>query len=89
MRRYLGRPYDIHYDFDDDRIYCSELIFKAVKSSTGIVLGRIERLGDLNWKPNEGFIRSIEDPIPLDRRLITPQALSEAKELTLVHSFNE
>lgn len=64
-RKFLGRPYDIHYRFDDERIYCSELIFKAVKNATGCTLGKIERLGELNWRPYEEFIRSIEGEIPL------------------------
>ncbi|MBK8477907.1 MAG: hypothetical protein IPL39_16855 [Opitutaceae bacterium] len=76
----------IHYSFDDKRIYCSELIFKAVKTVTGRQLGKVERLGDLNWEPHEAFIRSIEGIIPKDREMITPQALSAAKELTLVYT---
>ena len=84
-RRYLGRPYDIHYSFDEERIYCSELIFKAVKAATGCRLGKTELLGELNWRPYEAFIRSIEGRIPLDREMITPESLSEAPELTKVY----
>lgn len=84
-RTYLGRPYDVHYKFDDERIYCSELIYKSVKATTGQGLGRVEKLGDLNWKPHEAFIRSIEGYVPLEREMITPQALSEAPELTQVY----
>ncbi|MFT3831228.1 MAG: YiiX/YebB-like N1pC/P60 family cysteine hydrolase [Opitutaceae bacterium] len=85
-RTYLGRPYDIHYEFDDERIYCSELIFKAVKSVTGVSLGMIQRLGDLNWQPHEAFIRSLESYVPQNREMITPQSLSAATELMLVFS---
>lgn len=85
-RTYLGRPYDMHYDFDDDRIYCSELVFKAVRTATGVSLGKVERLGDLNWQPHEAFIRSIEGYVPKTREMITPRSLSEAPELTLVYS---
>ena len=83
-RYYLGRPYDKHYDFDDERIYCSELVFKAVRTATGVSLGKVQRLGDLNWQPHEAFIRSIEGYVPKDREMITPRALSEAPELTQV-----
>ncbi len=82
---YLGRPYDVHYDFDDSKIYCSELVYKAVKHATGVELGRIQRIGDLNWKPYEIYMLSIENPIPMDRELITPKALSEAPELKKVY----
>ncbi|MBI5380589.1 MAG: hypothetical protein HZA31_01690 [Opitutae bacterium] len=84
-RGYLGKPYDIHYRFDDDRIYCSELIFKAFRTVTGKNLGKVEKLGDLNWKPHEKFIRSIEGYVPVEREMITPQAMSEAPELTKVY----
>jgi hypothetical protein len=83
-RRYLGRPYDIHYEFDDAKIYCSELVYKAVAQATGVRLGKTQRLGDLNWRPFGALIVSIEDPIPLDREMITPRALAEAPELTRV-----
>ncbi len=82
---YLGRPYDVHYEFDDSKIYCSELTYKAVEQATGVKLGRKQRIGDLNWKPYEIYMLSIENPIPMERELITPRALSEAPELKKVY----
>ncbi len=79
------RKNDEWYGFDDERIYCSELIFKAVKTATERQLGKIERLGELNREPHEAFIRSIEKFVPKDREMIAPRALAEAKELTLVY----
>src|SRR6266446_3694952 len=80
--RYKGRPYDIHYDMDDEKIYCSELLYKAVRDATGKRLGRIRKLGELKWQPYEKVIRSIENgALPLDRQMITPRDLSEAPEL--------
>jgi hypothetical protein len=37
-RSYLGRPYDLYFTPDDDRIYCSELIERAY-ASIGVRLG--------------------------------------------------
>ena len=86
-RRYLGRPYDIHYSFDDDRIYCSELIFKAFKAEVGEELGKVRRLGDLDWRPYAATINQIEEgPPPLDREMITPQDLAESDQLEKVFS---
>jgi hypothetical protein len=87
---YKGRPYDIHYDLDDARIYCSELLWKSVRDATGRKLGRIEKLGTLKWQPYESVIRSIENgALPLDRDMITPRSFSEAPELEPVfrHGF--
>ena len=33
-----GRPYDGDYQWDDERIYCSELVAKAVQQATGVEL---------------------------------------------------
>lgn len=80
--RYAGRPYDIHYDLDDEKIYCSELLYKAVRDATGQKLGKIRKLGELNWRPYEQVIRQIENGgLPLDRDMITPRDFSEAPEL--------
>ena len=83
--RFLGRPYDIHYEFDDAKIYCSELIFKGFKAATGEDLGRVRKLGDLKWQPYEAVIRQIESGgLPLERPMITPRDMSEAGQLELV-----
>jgi hypothetical protein len=84
-RGYMGRPYDIHYDFDDERIYCSELIFKSIRTVTGQAVGQIHRIGELNWQPHEAFIKSIEGHVPKERELISPRALSEAAQLRKVY----
>lgn len=84
-REYFGRPYDIHYEFDDEKIYCSELIFKAVKKATGIELGKVQTIAELNWKPYEVVALAIEGRMPLERRLITPKAITEAKELIKIY----
>jgi len=84
-RTFLGRPYDIRYELDDEKIYCSELIFKAFKRVTGEDLGRLQTLGELDWQPYQAVIESIEGgPVPLDRTMITPRSLSEAPQLIAI-----
>ncbi|PTY01351.1 peptidase [Verrucomicrobia bacterium LW23] len=85
LQRHLGKPYDLRYRMDDEAIYCSELVYKGFREVTGEGLGRLERLGDLNWKPHEDFIARVENgPVPVDREMITPVSLSRAPELRLV-----
>lgn len=82
-RAFVGRPYDARYRLDDERIYCSELIYKAyAQASGGAPLGRLTRLGDLNWQPYQRLIESQEGgAIPLERPMITPRDLAQAAEL--------
>jgi hypothetical protein len=85
LDKYYGRPYDFRFAMDDDFIYCSELPYKAFLSASGIKLGRLSTVGELDWKPFEKSIREMDGGgLPLDRVLISPVNLSRAKELSLV-----
>jgi hypothetical protein len=84
--RYEGRPYDIRYDFDDGKIYCSELLWKATRDAAGVKLGKIQKLGDLKWQHHEDVIKGLENGLlPLDREMITPRALTEDARLEEVY----
>ncbi|RLA06854.1 MAG: hypothetical protein DRQ51_08005 [Gammaproteobacteria bacterium] len=85
--KYLGRPYDKKYKFDDKKIYCSELIFKAYKDSTKNNLGQIVTLDQLDYKKFTKQIKIIEGgKVPLKRKMITPWHLSQAHQLKLTYS---
>lgn len=77
IAKLLGKPYDINYEPDDRKIYCSELVWKVYDRELGIHWGEWEAFGTLNWKPVEVFVRSVErGKVPLDRMMITPVALT-------------
>lgn len=85
--RYLGRPYDYRYSLDDEAIYCSELLYKAYYDATGVRLGQLRKLGELNWRPYTATIQRYEGgPVPLGREMITPYELSRAPQLEWVMS---
>ena len=85
-RAYLGRPYDDQFEFDDAKIYCSELVFKAFKQATAEDLGNVVELGSLDWKDHEDFIRrTTGGALPLNRSMITPADLAKAKQLHHVY----
>lgn len=88
VHEFLGRPYDARYRLDDEKIYCTELIYKAYQRATGgESLGQLVRLRDLNWQPYEETIEHFEGgPAPLDREIITPDNLAEAEPLRLIYS---
>jgi hypothetical protein len=84
-RAFLGRPYDPRFGWDDDRIYCSELVVKAYERGAGVSLGKRERLGDLRLL---GIEKAAEQrwggPVPEDLVLVTPASLAEDGRLDLV-----
>jgi len=88
--KYLGRPYDIRYRMDDEKIYCSELVYKAFRdASNGQQLGDLVKFGDMSWEPYELLIKQIEGgPVPVDREMITPRDLARARQLEPVFAHN-
>jgi len=85
VERLRGRPYDFKYAPDDEEIYCSELVHKVFARELGVEIGQWERLGDLNWRPHEGFIRAMEGgATPLDRLMITPVGLTRDPQVARV-----
>ena len=79
IRKLLNRPYDIYFGWDDQSIYCSELVFK-VYQKLGYTLGQVEPIGALNYVDSR--VRALID----NRIIATGRArdLNEALRRTLV-----
>jgi len=43
-RTYLGKNYDLYFGWSNDRIYCSELVWKVYKQTLGIEIGDLQKL---------------------------------------------
>lgn len=87
--REMGRPYDIYFDMDDERIYCSELVQKIYQRGAGIEVGEVERFRDMDLTGEAA--RHILDErfgtaIPADRQVVTPAALFRSPLLVTVDS---
>lgn len=85
--RFLGKPYDLTFEWDDRRIYCSELVWKIYKEGAGIELGTLQKLKDFDLshpvvrkKMRERYGSSI----PMDEPVISPQSLFESPLLVMV-----
>lgn len=86
-KKYLGKPYDIQYELDDKKIYCSELIYKAYLKAADIEIGKKVPLGNMNWRPNVVFIKMITGgELPLDREIVTPVSLVKSKNVKMIYS---
>jgi len=47
-RAWLGRPYDLRFAWDDERLYCSELVWKLFERALGVRLGEPQDWSELN-----------------------------------------
>ncbi|MCE1245898.1 MAG: hypothetical protein LWY06_04575 [Firmicutes bacterium] len=86
----VGRKYDFQYEWDDDKIYCSELVYKSYKQGAGVELCKFKKLGDLEYRGHEEFIKKLMNgELPLDREMITPVDIFKSAELKTIYSdFN-
>ena len=47
-RQLEGRHYDLWFEWSDDRLYCSELVWKIYQRAVGLEIGRLTRARDLD-----------------------------------------
>lgn len=45
---FYGKPYDFFFLPDDDRIYCSELAYKAFQQGAGLTVGQMQKVATLD-----------------------------------------
>lgn len=87
--KFKGKNYDLTFEWSDEKIYCSELIWKVYQRATGIEIGGLEKLSDFNLT-NEAVKTKMKerygDKIPMDEIVISPAAIFDSELLTTVKS---
>ncbi len=84
---YKGKKYDLYFEWLDDKMYCSELVWKIYKEALNIEIGNLEPLSNFDLshklvkqKMQEGYGHQI----PLTENVISPVAMFESKYLVTV-----
>ncbi len=89
-RRFMGRPYDLAFEWSDERIYCSELVWKVYAEAFGIRLcePRPLRDHDLDSKLVQTLMKErYGDAPPLDEPMVAPSTLFDCPLLLTVQVF--
>ncbi len=87
--KYLNKNYDLYFSWSDERIYCSELVWKMYKEATGIELGKLQKLKEFDLTHpvvQQKLKERYGDHIPYEEEVISPAAIFESEELELVVS---
>ena len=87
----MGRPYDIRFNMDEDRIYCSELVWKIYERGAGVRVGAIERFGDMDFTGAEArrvLKERFGEAFPADQDVITPASIFRSTLLYTVDSVS-
>ena len=85
--RLAGRPYDSAFGWSDDRLYCSELVWKLYDRALGVQLGNLQHLRDFNLTDPVVAAKMKErygSAVPLDEQVIPPSAIFSSAQLETV-----
>jgi len=88
-KQFIGKDYDITFEWSDKKIYCSELVWKMYQRCTGIEISTPQKLRDFDLTSNivkEKMRERYGSNIPLDETVISPAALFDSNLLTAVVS---
>ena len=75
---FVGKSYDPYFEWSDERIYCSELVWKAFERSLGIRLGALAPLGTFDLSDHivkAKLARRFGDKVPLGEPVISPVSI--------------
>ncbi len=87
QERYEGKPYDIYFERSDDKIYCSELVWKMYKEGLGVEVGELQTLKSFDLTSpvvKKKMEERYKGNIPYDEIVISPAAIFESEELETV-----
>ncbi len=86
---YLGKNYDPYFEWSDDRIYCSELVWKIYNSAFNLQIGTQQKMAEFDFSHPLVKAKMMErfgDNIPIDEWVITPEAMFQSGLLTQIWS---
>ncbi len=73
-KKELGKPYDARYRWDDERLYCSELVVKAFARGAGLSVGQQEVVKTLELSDEE-LALAAKLGVSASQTLVTPGSL--------------
>lgn len=77
-KKLVGKNYDLTFEWNDDRIYCSELVYKIYQRGAGVSVGTLQKLQDFNLSSQVVRAKLKErygNNIPLNETVISPGAI--------------
>jgi len=85
----IGKNYDLYFEWSDDKIYCSELVWKIYKEALDIEIGKLQKLGEFDLSHpavKEKLKERYGNKIPYEENVISPAAIFQSPLLKTVFS---
>jgi uncharacterized protein YycO len=86
-KQYVGKNYDIYFEWTNERLYCSELVWKIYKEATGLEIGQLKPLKAFDLT-SDAVKKKLKEhyghKIPLEEKIISPDAMFQSDLLETV-----
>ncbi|PBJ07358.1 YiiX family permuted papain-like enzyme [Flavobacterium sp. ACN6] len=90
-QQFNGKEYDAYFEWTDNRIYCSELVWKIYKNAAGIELSTLRELKDFNLadiRVQKILKERYGNDIPLEEKVVAPSDLADSNILkTVINTY--
>ncbi len=86
---FSGRRYDLYFEWSDERIYCSELVWKMYRQALGLELGTRQKLREFALQDPLVRVKLRErygKLIPLEEPVISPAAVFDSTLLQTIET---
>jgi uncharacterized protein YycO len=84
---FTGKNYDLTFEWSDNKMYCSELIWKVYQRATGLEIGKLQKLSDFdltNEVVKKKMTERYGDKIPMNEIVISPSSIFDSELLTTI-----
>lgn len=84
---FKGKSYDLTFEWSDEKIYCSELIYKIYDRALNIKIGKLQTLKSFDLSNSivrEKMKERYGENIPKNEKVISPKAIFESNLLKTV-----
>lgn len=88
-KKYIGLNYDLQFEWDDSKMYCSELVWKIFNNGAGVKLCEVKTFSDFNLdnEMTKNLIKKrYPNGLPKNTKVVAPSQLSESNLLTTIYS---
>ena len=87
-KTFEGRHYDLYFEWSDDRVYCSELVWKVYKRALDLELGELQTMQEFDLSDplvQEKVRDRFGQSFPKNETVISPAAIFASELLVTVY----
>lgn len=86
-KSFVALDYDLTFEWNDARIYCSELVWKIYKRAAGVEVGKLQKLREFDLSHplvKQKLQERYGNKVPMEETVISPAAIFDCSNLVTI-----